>query len=63
MSELDTLISGKSDLKRAKAVTKIAAQVIYKDRLEIEKQVIDTKTRMWFGTTTPRKVIKRLKRK
>ncbi len=47
LSEMDSLISGKSDIKRARAVTKLGAQVIYKDRLKIEQEVITTKKRRW----------------
>ena len=48
MNEIDSLLSGKSDIKRARAVTKLGAQVIYKDRLEIEKEVITAKKKLWF---------------
>lgn len=48
MKEIDSLISGKSDIKRARAVTKLGAQVIYKDRLKIEEEVIKTKQKLWF---------------
>ena len=49
MSEIDNLIAGKSDIKRARAVAKLGAQVIYKDRLKIEQEVITAKKRVWFG--------------
>ncbi len=49
MSEIDSLISGKTDVKRARAVTKLSAQVIYKDRLKIEQEVITAKQKLWFG--------------
>jgi len=48
MSEIDSLISGKTDIKRARAVTKLAAQVVYKDRLAMEEKVLTAKTRLWF---------------
>ena len=48
MDEIDNLLSGKSDIKRAKAITKLGAQVIYKDRLKIEQEVIDAKKKLWF---------------
>ena len=49
MDEIDSLIAGKTDIKRARAVTKLGAQVIYKDRLKIEEEVITAKKRLWFG--------------
>ena len=49
MDEIDSLIAGKTDIKRARAVTKLSAQVIYKDRLEVEKQVLEAKTKMVWG--------------
>jgi len=49
MSELDSLLAGKTDIKRARAVTKLSAQVIYKDRLAIEQEVITAKKKLWFG--------------
>jgi hypothetical protein len=48
MDEIDSLLSGKSDIKRAKAITKLSAQVIYKDRLKIEQEVITAKKKLWF---------------
>ena len=48
MEEIDSLLSGKSDIKRARAVTKLGAQVIYKDRLKIEQEVITAKKKLWF---------------
>ncbi len=41
LDEIDSLISGKSDGKRARAVTKAAAQVIYATRIEIENKRIE----------------------
>lgn len=49
MKEIDSLISGKTDIKQARAVTKLASQVIYKDRLAIEEDVLKAKTKLWFG--------------
>ena len=48
MNEIDSLLAGKSDIKRARAVTKLGAQVIYKDRLKIEQEVIAAKQKLWF---------------
>ena len=48
MSEIDNLIAGNTDLKRARAITKLGAQVIYKDRLVMEEKVLAAKTRLWF---------------
>lgn len=49
MDEIDSLIAGKTDVKRARAVAKLSSQVIYKDRLAIEQEVIDAKKKLWFG--------------
>ena len=49
MDEIDSLISGKTDIKRARAVTKLGAQVIYKDRLKMEADVLTAKKKLWFG--------------
>ncbi len=49
MNELDSLIAGKTDVKRANAVAKLSAQVIYNDRLKIEQEVITAKKKKWFG--------------
>jgi len=49
MEEIDSLITGKTDIKRARAVTKLGAQVIYKDRLKMEKEVLIEKKKLWFG--------------
>jgi hypothetical protein len=48
MNEIDSLINGKSDIKRARAICKLSAQVIYKDRLKIEQEVITAKKKLWF---------------
>lgn len=37
MKEIDSLVSGKSDIDRANSVAKLSAQVIYKERLGVEK--------------------------
>ena len=47
MDEIDSLLSGKSDNKRANAVAKLSAQVIYKDRLKMEEKVLVEKVRRW----------------
>ena len=52
MNEIDSLLSGKSDIKRARAVAKLGAQVIYKDRLKIEQEVITAKKKLWFKKDT-----------
>ena len=52
MDEIDSLISGKTDIKRARAVTKLGAQVIYKDRLKMEADVLTAKKKLWFGGKT-----------
>ena len=49
MDEIDSLLEGKTDIKRARVVCKLGAQVIYKDRIEIEKEVIVAKKKLWFG--------------
>ena len=47
LNEIDSLLSGKSDIQRAKAVAKLGAQVIYKQRVELETKVLTEKVRMW----------------
>ena len=49
MNEIDSLLGGKSDTKRARAISKLSAQVIYKDRLAIEEKVLVAKSKLWFG--------------
>jgi hypothetical protein len=49
MNEIDSLLSGKSDIKRARAISKLSAQVIYKDRLTMESKVLEAKSKLWFG--------------
>lgn len=39
--EMEDLANGKSDIKKAKAMTKISAQIIYSTRLEIENKKIE----------------------
>ena len=46
LNEIDSLLSGKSDVKRANAIAKLSAQVIYKDRLDVEKEVLDKKVKL-----------------
>ena len=41
MNELDSLIKGNSDTKRATAVAKISAQAIYATRVELENKRIE----------------------
>ena len=48
MDEIDNVITGKSDLKRARVICKLGAQVVYKDRLKIEQEVITAKQKLWF---------------
>ena len=48
MTEIDNLINGKSDVKKARTIAKLSAQVIYKDRLAIEQEVITAKKKLWF---------------
>lgn len=48
MEEIDSLIKGTTDTKRARAVTKLSAQVIYKDRLKMEADVLAAKKKLWF---------------
>ena len=52
MDEIDSLISGKTDIKRARAVTKLGAQIVYKDRLKMEADVLVAKKKLWFGGKT-----------
>ena len=45
--ELDSLIKGKTDIKRAKAVCDLSAQIIYKERLSVESNINEAKIRYW----------------
>lgn len=45
--ELKSLIDGKSDVRRAKTVCDLSAQIIYKQRLGIESKINDAKIRYW----------------
>jgi hypothetical protein len=49
MNEIDSLLNGKSDIKRARVISKLSAQVIYKDRLAMEDKVLIAKSKLWFG--------------
>lgn len=49
MDEIDSLINGKTDVQRANAVAKLSAQAIYKDRLVMEKEVLEANKKRWFG--------------
>lgn len=43
LKELDDLMSGKADVKHAKAVSKVSAQAIYASRIELENKRIEAK--------------------
>lgn len=45
--ELKNLIDGKTDVKRAKAVSALSAQLIYKERIGIESKINDARIRYW----------------
>ena len=49
MEEMNSLISGKTDIKRARAISKLSAQVIYKDRLSMEEKVYQLANRKYIG--------------
>ena len=48
MEEIDSFLAGSTDIERARTVVKLSAQIIYKDRLDIEKEVIKAKKKLWF---------------
>lgn len=48
-AEIDQLNSESPDIKKAKAITKAAAQIVYKDRLEMENKVHTLKLRKFVG--------------
>jgi hypothetical protein len=49
MDELNSLISGKTTIERANAVSKLSAQAIYATRLEIENKRIEVDIKKSFG--------------
>ncbi len=46
-SELQKLLDGETDVDKANAITKMSAQIIYKERLEVEKDINSAKIRYW----------------
>ena len=48
-NEIDSLLAGKSDVKRANSIVKLSAQVIYKDRLVMEAKVLEAKSKLLWG--------------
>ena len=48
-AEIDQLNGEKPDIRKAKAVTKAAAQIVYEHRLNIEAKVHSLKLRKFVG--------------
>ena len=49
IKQIEGVIDGSVSLPQAKTVCKLGAQIVYKERLEMEASVLEANKKRWFG--------------